>query len=265
MLLVSVLLACGGTPAEVSHPVTGTVVELRGDDVVVIDHAPIEGFMEAMVMPFTVADPALLQGVDPGEEVAGTFVVGERSYLSDLRVTKAIAPEVAAHTPPPKRGEPIPVGGLFPTTPVMLASGRPLTLGDQQDTGGPVALTFIYTRCPVPEYCPLVVARFQALQEQLPEGARLLAVTMDPDYDNRGVLNAFADKSGAIEGKWDFGRVPKEVLIGVAEKAGLAVHGRGLGITHDLVLVILDADGRVRARYDHFDWPLAEVVAHLQP
>jgi protein SCO1/2 len=155
------------------------------------------------------------------------------------------------------------VGETFPSTPVLLAHGGVLTLGEGQDTGGPVALTFVYTRCPVPEYCPLVVARFQALQEQLPEGARLLAVTMDPDYDSAGVLRAFAEESAAVPGKWDFGRVPKEVLVGVAEKAGLAVHGRGLGISHDLVLVVLDAEGKVTARYDHFQWPLDELVGLL--
>lgn len=266
MLWTALLLACGSAPdaapAQVTHPIEGTVIELRGADVVVIDHAPIDGFMDAMMMPFTVADPGLLDGVDPGEEVAGTYVVGpERSFLSELRVTKALAPEPPSHhTPPPRRVEPVPVGETFPSTPVKLAHGGTLTLGEGQDSGGPVALTFIYTRCPVPEYCPKIVGRFQALQEQLPEGARLLAITMDPDYDNAGVLRAFGKEAAAVPGSWDFGWLPKEVLVGVAETSGLAVHGRGLGISHDLVLVVLDSEGRVKARYDHFDWPLQELV-----
>ena len=109
----------------------------------------------------------------------------------------------------------------------------------------------------------MVVARFVALQEQLPPGARLLAVTMDPDFDTRSVLSDFADQAGARPGRWDFGRVPKEVLIGVAEKSGLAVTGRGTAITHDLVMVILDAEGRVVKRYRDFDWDMTEVVGLL--
>jgi len=260
-------LACGSSPVQ--YPVTGEVVEVRAEQrVVVIDHDPISGFMEAMVMPFHVDDPALLEGLDPGDEVRGTFVVGERSYLSTLQVTQqAPSPEPsgAGHAPPPERGKAVPVGEMFPTTPIMLASGRPLTIGEQTDAEGPVALTFIYTRCPVPEYCPTVVARFQALQEQLPDGARLITVTMDPAYDTRSVLRAFAEDSGAEPGSWDFGRLPKEVLVGVAEKSGLTVHGRGLDIAHDLILVILDEEGRVKARYHHFKWDMAEVVRHLTP
>jgi len=267
MFALLLALSCGSP--EIAYPVTGTVVEVRGDNVVVIDHDPISGFMEAMVMPFNVDDPSLLEGVDPGDQVRGTFVVGERSYLSTLAVTaEAPSPaptQGAGHAPPPERGKKVPVGEMFPTTPIMLASGRPLTIGEQTDADGPVGLTFIYTRCPVPEYCPTVVARFQALQEQLPEGARLLTVTMDPDYDTRSVLKKFAADSGAEAGKWDFGRLPKEVLVGVAEKAGLTVHGRGLDIAHDLVLVILDREGRVKARYHHFQWDMAEVVGHLTP
>jgi len=266
LLTAMLALSCGSSPMQ--YPVTGTVVEVRGNDVVVIDHDPIPGFMDAMIMPFHIDDPALLAGVDPGDLVRGTFVVGERSYLSSLQVTQeAPSPEQpAGHAaPPPERGKVVPVGQMFPTTPIMLASGRPLTIGEHTDAGGPVALTFIYTRCPVPEYCPTVVARFQALQEQLPEGARLLAVTMDPDYDTRSVLKAFAADSHARPGAWDFGRLPKEVLVGVAEKSGLTVHGRGLDIAHDLVLVILGPDGTVRARYHHFQWDLAEVVGHLTP
>lgn len=259
------LLACLD-PEPPAHPLTGTVVELRGADVVVIDHAPIPGVMEAMVMPFTVADPSLLQGVDPGDQVAGRWVVeADRSYLAELRVTAEAPPAPAEKPPPLAPGQAVPEGAIFPATPVILAKGSPIVIGEGQDTGGAVALTFVYTRCPVPEFCPLVVSRFQALQEQLPPGARLLAVTMDPDYDTRSVLAAFGDEAGAVPGRWDFGRVPKEVLFGLAEKSGLAVHGRGTGITHDLVLVILDRDGRLVKRYHDFQWDMAEVVGLLSP
>lgn len=140
LLTAMLALSCGSSPMQ--YPVTGTVVEVRGNDVVVIDHDPIPGFMDAMIMPFHIDDPALLAGVDPGDLVRGTFVVGERSYLSSLQVTQeAPSPEQpAGHAaPPPERGKVVPVGQMFPTTPIMLASGRPLTIGEHTDAGGPVA------------------------------------------------------------------------------------------------------------------------------
>jgi len=272
--LVAVSMGCGGAPlpepsepsqpsGPVRHVVTGEVVELRGDDVVVIVHDAIPGFMDAMTMPFTVDDPLLLLGVDVGEGVRGTLMVGDGpTRLVGLTVTEAL-PAAPTLLRPPKERLGAPVGEVFPRTEVPLASGGMMVLGDGHDAGGPVAVTFIYTRCPIPEFCPLVTARFQALQEQLPPGARLLAVTIDPDFDSLAVLNAYGDKAHAEPGKWDFGRVPKEVLVGLAEKAGLGVHGKGTGITHDLVLLLLDADGRLVKRYSDFEWEMAEVVGLL--
>ncbi len=270
--LVAVSMGCaGGAPAPEApepsgptrHVVTGEVLELRGDDVVVIVHDAIPGFMDAMTMPFLVDDPLLLLGVDVGEGVRGTLVVGDGpTRLVGLTVTDAL-PSAPTLLRPPKERLEAPVGAVFPRTEVPLASGGKMVLGEGQDAGGPVAVTFIYTRCPIPEFCPLVTARFQALQEQLPPGARLLAVTIDPDFDSLAVLKAYGEKAHAEPGTWDFGRVPKEVLVGFAEKAGLGVHGKGTGITHDLVLLLLDADGRLVKRYSDFEWEMAEVVGLL--
>jgi len=248
----------------VRHEVAGTVMELRGDDVVVIDHDPIPGFMDAMVMPFTVSDPMLLLGVDVGEKVRGTLVVGDGpTRLVGLTVTEAL-PAAPTLLRPPKDMVKVAEGTVFPRTEIPLAHGGKVVLGDGQATGGAVGLTFIYTRCPIPEFCPLVTARFQALQEQLPQGARLVAITIDPDYDSLAVLKAYGEKAHAEPGRWDFGRVPKEVLVGLAEQAGLTVHGKGTGITHELVFLVLDGEGTLVKRYNDFQWDMGEVVGLLE-
>lgn len=251
------VLGCGSAPKV--FPVEGEVVEVRPPDTVVIAHGDIPGFMAAMTMPFTVEDPALLAGVGAGDRVAGSLSVGERTVLTTLSVT-VDAPERPPELAP---GEAVPEGALFPETPVVLAEGSPVTLGQGQE-GGRWAVTFIYTRCPIPEYCPRVVTRFQALQQALPPGARLLAITLDPAYDTRSVLRTFAGTVGATPGTWDFGRVPDEVLVGLAEKAGLKVAGNGqIGVVHDLVLLVLDEHGRLIKRYRDMDWDQAEVVGLL--
>ena len=250
-------IACASPPP--TYPVIGTVVEVRGPTEVVIAHDEIPGFMPAMTMPFTVAAPALLAGVDRGDAIAGTLVIdAPGARLTALTVTAEHAPEAPPDLAP---GEAVPVGAIFPETPVMLAAGGSMLLGQGQE--GRVALTFVYTRCPIPEYCPLTVARFQDLQAHLPARARLLAVTIDPDFDSRRVLSDFAASVGAVPGRWDFGRVPDEVLVGVAEKAGLRADGKGAGITHDLVVVVLDEDGRVIARFDDMQWSRDRMVALL--
>jgi protein SCO1 len=248
---------CGG--GDQAFEVAGEVIEIRAPDRVVVAHDDIPGFMDAMTMPFRVDDPAVLAGLDPGDRIAGRLVVrSEGTVLRDLKVT-AEAPETPPELAP---GEAVPEGKLFPSTPVRLAVGSPVTIGQGQE--GRWAVTFIYTRCPIPEYCPLVVTRFQALQRALPEGARLLAITMDPEHDTRSVLRAFGEEAGAVPGRWDLGVVPDEVLFGLAEKAGLKVTGKGLGIVHDLVLLVLDEEGRLVKRYGDMSWDQAEVVALLE-
>ncbi|MCA9492381.1 MAG: copper-binding protein [Myxococcales bacterium] len=250
------LWSCASEPPR--YELTGTVTEVR-DAELVIAHDPIEGFMPAMTMPFQVEDRALMAGVDPGDVVSATLVVGDpTTHLVRVEVTKE-------HERPPdlQPGQEVPVGAIFPRTPLRIPTGPSLTLGEGQNVRA--LLTFIYTRCPIPEYCPATVAKLAALQEVMPEQARLVAVTMDPEYDSPGVLKAYAKEHGAVSGKWDFGLVPDEVLVGVAEKAGLRVDGKGLGITHDLLFVVLDEQGRVLARYRDTAWDVGEVARLLQP
>lgn len=256
------LLAACGAPEPRTFPVTGQVVELRPPSTVVLAHDEVEGFMQPMTMPFEVVPPGVLEHLDPGDRVAGTLVVGEATHLGDLVVVQEAPPPAPRERPPKlEPGQSVPVGSLFPTTPVRLAEGSPIELGVGQK--GAVVLTFLYTRCPIPEYCPLVVSRLQALQPQLPADSRIVAVTLDPGFDTPSVLAAFGREHGAEPGRWDFGLVPGEVLVGFAEKAGLRSHGKGLGITHDLLLLVLDADGRVVARYRDMEWSAQEVLAHL--
>ncbi|MEN0067707.1 MAG: copper-binding protein [Myxococcota bacterium] len=252
------LVACGGSGPD-SYAVTGTVIEVR-DDSLIVAHDDIPGFMDAMTMPFPLANPQDRQRVSEGDTIRGTLLVGRRTVLTDLVVTaRSQAPKQA--TPRPNAAQAIKVGELFPATPIALADGSTLTLGPDQ--AGPVALTFLYTRCPLPEYCPLVTQRLLSLQGSLPTGARLVAVTLDPTYDSLAVLKAYGVERGAETGRLDFGRVPGEMLVSLAERAGLTTHGKGLAITHDLMLLIIDADGRVIARYGDMAWDRAEVLGHL--
>lgn len=253
--MLPLLWSCASEPP--TYEVTGTVVELRPPAEVVVAHDEIVGFMPAMTMPFQVAEPALLAGVDPGDAIAGTLVVGAPSTrLVRLQVTKE-------HERPPDLapGQEVPIGAVFPRTPLRVPTGPSFTLGEGQNQRA--LLTFLYTRCPIPEYCPATMAKLQALQPLVPERARVIAVTMDPEHDGPSVLRDWAKEHGAVPGKLDFALVPDEVLVGVAEKAGLRVDGKGLGITHDLLYVVLDEQGRVVARYRDNAWDVAEVAELL--
>jgi protein SCO1/2 len=265
---VLLLFACWG---ENAYIVEGTVVQVNGVEEVVIDHKPIEGLgMDAMTMPFEVRDPALVEGLEPGHRLIARFEIDETGgYLTKVRVTgKGPAPE------PLQTGRmPLKVGQALPTTPVRLADGSETVLGEGQPR--PTLLTFLYTRCPLPDFCPATVSKFQAVQAALAreggaQDVRLLAVTLDPVFDTPEVLTRFAADSSADPAIWQFGEV--EGLADLAISAALGVQrieapGQSpeqIEITHGIRVLVLDAEGKLVERYDDHAFPVDRVIAQLR-
>ncbi|MFT5453967.1 MAG: protein SCO1/2 [Myxococcota bacterium] len=248
------LSACWGSNAYI---VEGTVIEVTGPRDLVLDHEAIDGLgMSAMVMDFRVSDPGMLDGIKPGDRVYARMILErEGAVLEKLRVTghRAIEPAVAG--PGPVRP-----GGRLPRTEITLPDGSSWVVGEGQ--AGPTALTFLYTTCPMPEFCPAIVMRLQALQAALPEGAYIVAVTIDPGSDTPQVLAAYARIVGA-EGQWHFARAEGKVLTHLAMRAALSVQRGGAAIEHGVRLLVLDAEGDLVERYDDTRWPLDRVVEQL--
>jgi protein SCO1/2 len=214
-----------------------------------------------MIMPFDLADPATGAAVQPGDRITARLRMTDRhAVLSDVRVTGHPGVPGMAEGPGPVRA-----GELLPGLDVPVTGGGTWHLGDGQ--GRPTALTFLYTTCPVPEFCPLTVTRLQALQAAIGHDARLLAVTIDPKADTPEALDAFAAKVGADPEVWRFGRLEGEALDDLALRAALAVvpeEGEEGRILHGLRLLVLDGSGRLIERYDDNDWPLDRVVRQLR-
>jgi protein SCO1/2 len=248
--------------------VEGTVVEV-GPDEVTLDHEPVAGLMGAMVMPFPVADKALLEGLQPGDKVIARYELDEASG-------KLVQVRVVGHGPVPRPATPeglVPVRvgeRMAPRTLALhgvdLPGGTPLRLGPEQTER--VALTFIYTRCPQPEFCPAMIARLQQLQAALgdtTDPVRIVAVTLDPAYDTPQVLSAYAAQVGAGP-RWQFARAAEGELDGLAMLAGLPVMPDPEGgpkIGHGLRLLVLDRGGVLLERYDDARFPTDRVVAQL--
>lgn len=255
---LAALLLASCTPGE-TYIVEGTVVEKTSETRVVVDHEPVAGFMDAMVMPFDVRDPAQLTSVEAGDHIVARLrVVEGESWLERIRVTEkgTGAPAVVAGPAPLGLGE------VLPAVEIEVTGGERWTVGAGQ--GRATAVTFLYTRCPLPELCPATVARLGALQEAVGGGPRLLAVTLDPDHDTLAVLEDYGAKVGARPEIWRFGRVDRAVLDDLAARAGLVVLEEGGQILHGHRMLVLDAEGRLVERYDDLRWPLDRVVSQLR-
>jgi len=193
-------------------------------------------------------------------KVLGRLMVHDNmAELVKVRVTgKGPVPQM-------EQGGPLPIrpGQLFPALQLTLQDGSSAVLGSGQDR--PTALAFVYTRCPMPGYCPATVARLQALQAQLGPAQRIVTITLDPDFDTVSVLAKYAQDSGANPAIWSFARLDHSPLPQAAILAGMPVAKDQTGtIVHALRLLVLGADGRLIERYDDNNWPLGRVAQQLK-
>ena len=256
MWLTFALLACDDWGSR-AHILEGTILEVHAPDELIVDHREIKDYMGPMTMPFPVRAPSEMEGLTRGDEIVARLMIDERgSWLDRIRVT--------GHTElPPLYVAPMPLrpGEVLPPVTVDVG-GATIVVGQGQDR--PTALGFLYTTCPIPEYCPALVTKLQALQALVGDDVRLVTVTLDPTTDTREALDAFAVTTGARPGVWQFGRVEDAALTGLASLAGLSVMRDGGTLLHGARLLVLDRDGRLVERYDDNRFPVDRIAEQLK-
>jgi protein SCO1/2 len=234
--------------ASRDFPLRGVVVALDPDTArVTVRHEAIPDFMPAMTMPLTLADPAQLADLAPGDTITATLRVDATgSRLHDVEVTglPAEPPPVAPAIPLLQPGD------LVPDITLTTQDGQSLTLSDLR--GKVVILTFIYTRCPLPEFCPRQDAQFAELARrvaQVPARAdrvRLLSISMDPEHDTPEVLRRHASLRGAKPPLWTFAVASHEALGTFGPPFGLVYSSSTAGeIIHSLSTAMIGTDGRL--------------------
>src|SRR5262245_56555733 len=178
------LAACGSAPATRTYSLQGQVLAI-GDDrqQATIKHEEIKGLMAGMTMTFKAKDARLLDGIKPGDLINATLVVEENG--ASLTEVKKVgeAPLEAVPAPAASSGfELLKPGETLPDTRFTDQDGRPRTFADFR--GGPVAITFIYTSCPIPDFCPRMDSHFASIQRTIAtdgglNGVHLVSISID--------------------------------------------------------------------------------------
>jgi len=261
-----VAFACGGAPEGRRYPLTGQVMAVHAErDEVLLRHDDIPGFMPAMVMPFQVRDKRLLDNLGPGDLVKGVLVVGETTaVLATLEKTgfRPLPPEARAA---PASG--LSLGDPVPDVRLVDSEGRERRLSAWR--GRTLALTFIFTRCPLPEFCPAMDRRFREVQDLVRSDAELhgsvllVSISFDPEFDTPEVLRKHAHALGADPALWVFatGKAAEVEAFGAGFGLTLAREG---GITHNLRTAVVDASGRLVKVYHGADWTAQELARDLR-
>jgi protein SCO1/2 len=241
----------------------GRIVELdAGAGWVAIDHEDIPGFMPAMTMRFGVADPALLAGL-----VRDDLVRFELEATSDdLRIRRlrktGHAPGTHPAAAPPGA---LSLGEELPQVTLEDEDGRTVTLTKLR--GAPFAVTFIFTRCPLVEFCPRFTGNFAAVQQRLgtrfPGRFRLLSVTIDPAYDRPAILKRYAAAHGADPRIWSFLTGAESEIRRIADACGVGFWTEGGSVNHTAACAVVDSSGRLYKLYRGTGWTAEEVIMDL--
>ena len=276
--LLLTLFVAGCKPPQ-AFEVKGVVQEVTpGSKQVRIAHETIPGYMEAMTMSFDVRDPRELAGLQPGDSVAFRMLVTkDEGWIERVRklgkATNAV-PVMAAVSETFRRVrevDPLNVGDLVPPYHFTNELGQAVSL--EGFRGQAMAITFLFTRCPFPTFCPRMTSNFEQAQKKLlamsggPTNWHLLTVTFDPQYDTPGVLKSYAANHGYDPRHWNYLTGDLIEITALTEQFGLMFWRPDpkevTGISHNLRTAVLDTRGRVQRILKENEWQVDDLVAEL--
>jgi protein SCO1/2 len=278
MLLISSCLRASTYPATSgggdleSYMAQGEVKKIATDHhQVTVHHQAIPGYMMEMTMDFPVKNAGELQGISVGDKITFVLDVNQKTeWIENIRkvghVTGVASTVMAMPCGSPGK---LTAGDELPDGDFVTEDGRTMHFSDFR--GKVVAFTFFFTRCPLPEYCPLMNRNFYQTRELLlsststPGNWQLLSLSFDGDFDHPEVLTAYAKtyRGDSFE-HWLFATASTKTLAEVGVPLGLMMMHEGAGIAHNLRTVVLDANGAIFHQFDDNQWTPKQLASVMR-
>lgn len=241
---------------------------------ITVEHEAVVGLMDAMTMSFPVRDdPQVFEILHEGDRIEAKLVSDRGDFWLEEILTKGfvstssgtpggVSPPSAVVTPQPNRG--VAVGDRVPDFALTDQTGR--TVRFSQMRGEPIAVTFLYTRCPVATACPLAATRFAKLDSMLRERGfgRLVTITVDPEHDTPKVLADYAAHLGADPARWKFLTGDPKAVADVASKFGVIYYPDKGQVIHAQAVAVVDPEGRLAAIYYGERWEPEHLFRDLE-
>ena len=270
-LASAVASACAQAPQAKDYPLTGQILAVHPEQQqLTIKHADIPGYMPGMTMSFPVATPALMAGREAGELVTATLSVTDAIGRLTAITRTGMAPlpqntnEIAMATGI------LGIGDAVPDAAFLDQADKRRSFSEWKGTL--TVVTFSYTRCPLPTFCPLMDQNFATLQQAIAEDptlkgkVKLVTISFDP-MDTPAVLAAHAKLRKADPAVWTFLTGDKVTVDRFAGRFGVGVitnPQNPTDITHNLRTALIDVDGRVKRLYSGSDWTPGVALADLR-
>jgi len=255
-----------------SYPARGVVKQIASDRrQVIIHHQAIPGYMMEMTMDFPVKDTNELNGISVGDQITFTLVVGQTNEWVESIHRVGHTGKMMSSSTPMAGGMMMPLlkpGDELPDGELVTEGGRHIHFSDFR--GEAVAFTFFFTRCPLPNYCPLMNRNFEQARALLlsRSGAmtnwEFLSISFDPEFDTPQVLSDYAGAyRGTNSAHWLFADATTNTLAHLAPRLGLMVMRQGNNISHNLRTVVIDPEGRIYRQFNGNDWTAQQLADAL--
>ena len=243
-----------------TYEVKGVIREVKPDGITgLIQHEAISNYMEAMTMLFRAQASNELAGLQPGDLVTFRLsVTEERSWIDQVRktgLTNRSAAPIAMEPPPETPRQPINVVAGLSAFTFTNEFGQPVSF--KQFQGQAIGLTFFFTRCPLPEFCPRLAKNFSSATkklEALPSGPtnwHFFSISFDTQADSPEVLRRYAKLYDYNSNRWTFLTAPPETIAEVTRNFGFNYKWEGGTFNHQFVTVVIDANGFTQSA-----WPI---------
>lgn len=275
LLLLALAAAACSRPADPPttnrYELTGQILAINTDTrELTVKHDDIDGLMPAMTMTFPVAAESDLAERIPGDVITATLeVTASQGRLVD--VVKTGTAELPSNTNEVAlAGGVLAEGDAVPDAALVDQTDRRRSLAEWN--GSPALFGFVYTTCPLPNYCPLIDRHFATLQKailadtRLNGRVRLVSISIDPVRDTPEVLAAHAATLGVDPAVWTLLTGDSATVDRVAGRYGVGISRPDAPgeIAHNLRTTLVGADGRVRKIYTGNEWTTDEVLADLR-
>jgi protein SCO1 len=269
--LLALVSACSA-PDRHEYQLKGQVLSIATDHKEAnIKHEDIPGFMPAMTMPYKVRDPEQYANLVPGDLITATLVVvSNEAYLKDVKKVGS-APLEKPATPSASSGfELLKPGEAVPNTVFIDQDNKVRDFASFKNSV--VLITFIYTKCPMPDFCPLMDRNFKTIQARLEKdpslrNVHLVSVSFDPLNDTPQVLKMHAGSIGADPKRWTFLTGHRDDIDQFAMRFGVSITREmndPTNITHNLRTAIIDRQGLFVKSYTGNEWKPDEIMADLK-
>jgi len=234
----------------------GVVQEVKPDGrTVVIAHEAIAHYMEAMTMPFQVKEPRALAGLGSGDKIQFCLrVTDTESWIDGIsKIGRVPAAESEPANAPATAGRAKKARHPLLDYPFTNELGQPVRLADFR--GQALAITFFFTRCPIPEFCPRLSKNFEEASQKLgampggPTNWHFLSVSFDPDFDTPPVLKAYGERYQYDPKHWSFLTGPREKISELASQSDVKFDPQNGWFNHNFRTLVIDPAGHLQMMF----------------